>query len=689
MKFTIPDINNSSLEIEIELSQKIVFLGANGTGKSTLGKFIEKSVFNQTQTGLEHNKNSLELKKQELSITEGVIDQLTEEITKLNNAKDEQILELGLEYQERKILLPNQEIFTRKEFIELLFQGKIQVENLIYSNNSSIKNNFPPQSFNDIEGGTIEFSGIKLDIDLMKIDNQNPKSIETAKNYLKNRNQVLLDHELQKKNKLNKEIESLDIQLNNFTTKSFKYCQRISAHRSLVFNSNFTPKDNETALKELLYGNSNQTQNTDNKWNNTSLQNDFDKVLIALISEEAELGAKFRQNKIKSDETKTKLDLVIEIWNKLLPHRKINIEGLKLSVHCDNSPEYAISELSDGEKTIFYLLSQCLLTLENSLIIVDEPDIHIHKSILKNLFNEIEVIKNNCSFIYITHDIDFAASRNGIKYALLNYVHQNKWEINEISENDIIPEDILTAISGARNPILFVEGKKDTSLDNIYNHVYTNLTVIQVEGCSEVKSYTKALNKNKRFHKVNCFGLIDRDGLEIKDIKTLEGDGIFVLPLALIENLFLLPSIANEVYKIVGEGNKFDNKTFIDSAIDWINSDENWKVKWIKEKISLEIQQEINIIPNKLVELSNRKILNYNIKDKSKQILAELENFENDVNDESKLLKLLKICRGKHLIPKFAISLNIRDKKSLEEKILSNLNPNLLKELKSILPKIE
>ncbi|WP_395046435.1 hypothetical protein, partial [Flavobacterium sp.] len=181
MKFTIPDINNSSLEIKIELSQKIVFLGANGTGKSTLGKFIEKSVFNQTQTGLEHNKNSLELKKQELSITEGVIDQLTEEITKLNNAKDEQILELGLEYQERKILLPNQEIFTRKEFIELLFQGKIQVENLIYSNNSSIKNNFPPQSFNDIEGGTIEFSGIKLDIDLMKIDNENPKSIETAK----------------------------------------------------------------------------------------------------------------------------------------------------------------------------------------------------------------------------------------------------------------------------------------------------------------------------------------------------------------------------------------------------------------------------------------------------------------------------------------------------------------------------
>lgn len=519
MKFTIQQPSDSFLEIEIIPSEKIVFLGANGTGKSKMGRFIEKSVFSQTQSGFEQNQNSLKQKKQELSIIESSIDQLTRQISDFDKATVEQILNIGLEYQERKILLPSQEIFTRKEFIELTFQGKIQIGKLTFSNNSFLAG-FPPQSLNDIEGGTIEFGGIILDIDLMKIDKENPKSIETAKEYFRNKNKVLLDNELQKRNNLLKEITNLEILLKNFTTDSFKYCQRISAHRTLVFNQNYSPKDKDTALKELLYGNSNHNQNTDNKWNNSPLQSDFDKLLIALISEEAELGAKYRQSKIKAEESKTKLDLIIETWNKLLPHRIINIEGLKLSVQCKKSPEYAISELSDGEKTIFYLLGQCLLTPENSLIIVDEPDIHVHKSILSNLFNEIEGIKNNCSFIYITHDIDFATSRNGKKYALLDYLHENKWEIDEIDEDDTIPENILTSISGTRNSILFVEGKKDTSLDNIYNRVYNDLTVIQVESCSEVKSYTKALNKNKRFHKVKCFGLIDRDGL--KDKKSLE-----------------------------------------------------------------------------------------------------------------------------------------------------------------------
>ncbi|MDI9312976.1 MAG: AAA family ATPase [Limnohabitans sp.] len=689
MKFTIQKPSDSFLEIEIILSEKIVFLGANGTGKSKLGKFIEKSVFSQTQSGFNQNQNSLNHKKQELSIVEGSIDQLTRQISDFNKATDEQVLNIGLEYQERKILLPSQEIFSRKEFIELLFQGKIQIGNLTFSNNSFLAG-LPPQSLNDIDGGTIEFGGIILDIDLMKIDKENPKSIETAKEYFRKKNKVLLDNELDKRNKLVKEIANLEIQLKNFTTDSFKFCQRISAHRSLVFNPNNSPKDKDTALKELLYGNSNHTQNTDNKWNNSPLQSDFDKLLIALISEEAELGAKYRQSKIKSEEAKTKLDLIIETWNKLLPHRKINIEGLKLSVQCKNSAEYAISELSDGEKTIFYLLGQCLLTPENSLIIVDEPDIHVHKSILSNLFSEIEVIKKNCSFIYITHDIDFATSRNGKKYVLLDYVHENKWDIEEIDKNDTIPEDVLTAISGTRKPILFVEGKKDTSLDNIYNRIYDDLTVIQVKSCSEVKSYTKALNKNKRFHKVKCFGLIDRDGLETNVINSLKEDGIFVLPLAIIENLFLHPTIAEEVYKIVGEGIVFSNETYIDNALGWINSDENWKVKWIKEQLSSDLQRKINEIPNKLDDLEKYPMLNYEIAAKSNEVLLDLDSINNkEDSDENKLLNLLKICRGKHLIPKFANSLGLRDKKSLENKILNNLNSDLVTKLKSILPIIE
>lgn len=38
MKFKIPLINSEELEIEINPSEKVVFLGANGSGKSKLGE---------------------------------------------------------------------------------------------------------------------------------------------------------------------------------------------------------------------------------------------------------------------------------------------------------------------------------------------------------------------------------------------------------------------------------------------------------------------------------------------------------------------------------------------------------------------------------------------------------------------------------------------------------------------------
>ena len=686
MKFTIPSPNNSTNIIEVEKSDKLIFLGANGTGKSKLGRFIEQSVFSQTQTGFEQNENSLLQKKQELSLSQGKVEQLTQEINNFNSLDDNKIIELGIDYQKRNVILPTQEVFTRLEMLDLFFKGKIQIGNATFNGNKAL-GSFPPQSLEDIEGGTVEFGGIVFEIDLMKISKEKPETIQSAKNYFQTKNQIILQSEVVEITRLNKEIIELEKKRNNYEERGFKFCQRISAHRSLVINQNITPKDKEIAIKELLFGQSNQTQNTNSKWTGNGLQNDFDKLLIALISEEAELGAKFRQNKIQQEPIKTKLDFILEIWNKLLPNRNISIEGLKISV-LNNSSSYKLSELSDGEKTIFYLLGQCLLVPENSLIIIDEPDIHIHKAILINLFNSIENIKQDCSFIYITHDLEFSNSRNGKKYALLNYVNSNKWEIEELVNDEHVPENILTSISGLRTPILFVEGIKGCSLDNIYNSVYQDFTVIQVNSCNEVKNYTKSLNINKKFHKVNCFGLIDRDGLEEKQIDKLKKDNIFVLPMAIIENIFVIPKIAEQVYNVVGEGSKFNQSKYIIEAIEWIQSDENWKTKWIKEKVSIDIQLKINAFSNNLDKLKE-STLDYDFKSKTNKYLKEIETKVEKKDDEDKLLEMLKLCRGKHLLPKLATHLGIKDKTSLENKILQNMNSNLINELKNILPTIK
>ena len=52
-----------------------------------------------------------------------------------------------------------------------------------------------------------------------------------------------------------------------------------------------------------------------------------------------------------------------------------------------------------------------LCAKENSLIIIDEPENHLHKSILPRLWDAVEKEREDCVFLYITHDLEFARSR--------------------------------------------------------------------------------------------------------------------------------------------------------------------------------------------------------------------------------------------------------------------------------------
>ncbi|MEP0944835.1 MAG: AAA family ATPase [Rhizobiaceae bacterium] len=52
--------------------------------------------------------------------------------------------------------------------------------------------------------------------------------------------------------------------------------------------------------------------------------------------------------------------------------------------------EYSAADMSDGERVVFYLIAQALLEKPDSLLIFDEPELHINRSILAKLWDEIE-----------------------------------------------------------------------------------------------------------------------------------------------------------------------------------------------------------------------------------------------------------------------------------------------------------
>lgn len=74
--------------------------------------------------------------------------------------------------------------------------------------------------------------------------------------------------------------------------------------------------------------------------------------------------------------------------------------------------------MSDGERAIFYLIGQVLVAAANSVLIIDEPELHIHRSIMSSLWDQLESARQDCAFIFITHDIEFAANRIAKKLQL-------------------------------------------------------------------------------------------------------------------------------------------------------------------------------------------------------------------------------------------------------------------------------
>jgi len=170
-----------------------------------------------------------------------------------------------------------------------------------------------------------------------------------------------------------------------------------------------------------------------------------------------------------------------------LPHRKLHISGddIQVSVTGEEAT-YSGSEMSDGERAVFYMLGQTLVAAKDSLTIFDEPELHVHRSIMAKLWDELESVRPDCAFVFITHDLEFASSRVADKYVLREYNSKPYWNIEKVPTDSGFDEELTTLILGSRKPILFVEGTNDSLDIAIYRSCFTEWTIVPKGSCEEV-----------------------------------------------------------------------------------------------------------------------------------------------------------------------------------------------------------
>lgn len=256
----------------------------------------------------------------------------------------------------------------------------------------------------------------------------------------------------------------------------------------------------------------------------------------------------------------TKLEQLKAIWERLLPLRTLLLSGDRIDVSADGT-SYSAADMSDGERAVFYMLGQALTAPANAILVIDEPELHIHPSILGKLWDEVQAAREDCGFVFITHDLNFAAHRLGQKFVIKSYRQGPIWEVQQVPEDTGFDETTVTLILGSRRPVLFVEGSGNSLDSAVFRACFADWTVIPRGSCEEVIHSVVTMRRNAALTRVTCAGLVDADDYTAEEAAAMVTHGVGVLPVSEIENLVLLPSVASVIAKSEGFcGDALDNR---------------------------------------------------------------------------------------------------------------------------------
>lgn len=327
---------------------------------------------------------------------------------------------------------------------------------------------------------------------------------------------------------------------------------RISAQRALSIPAVLNLRNEESSWNAICFGHE-RSKYKGNKWSDektTRLIDDYRYVLSCIFARVRKESASYIKNckeKEKQGQEHDKVpimitDKIITIWDAVFPHRKIILDDDTIKAQVPGESEYHAKEMSDGERVAIYLIGQCLVAPSNTTIVIDEPEIHLHKSIMHKLWDKIEEYCQDKTLVYITHDLDFAASRReATKIWVKSFDGKYKWDLTFIPPDEEIPDSLMLEVLGNRKSVLFVEGEKGSYDNQLYSYIYENYHVIPCHNCAKVIEMTRAFNSNriKSFHHYDVMGLIDHDYMTDEEIKSYRESGIYTLPVAEVENLYL------------------------------------------------------------------------------------------------------------------------------------------------------
>ena len=350
------------------------------------------------------------------------------------------------------------------------------------------------------------------------------------------------------------------------------------ADRLLVINDSYNPERDFATFSKSYQNADKYASDIDNQSQAHYIVQQINQTITLFEKKRATEMDLYAKGKLRLEDSLT--EKILGIWNELIKDRILFSEGA-LKVQTLGGTEYPIKYLSSGEKSIFYFLACIFLKEKKSYYFVDEPENNLNPSIVSKLWDIIEKHREGSIFVYLTHDSNFVASRINSKLFWIEKYDGTEWVYKPLPENDNLPQHLMVALVGNREPVLFCESQDEYKYDDIvFKMIFPEFKVIPAAGCDAVIAKVKAYSIAGLPQK--AFGIIDCDYKDQSYLEGQETDGIFHLPFFEIENFLFSEEIITGVIATFSRDkeNAFAN---LKSALknDFISKKEQWIIRKI------------------------------------------------------------------------------------------------------------
>lgn len=336
--------------------------------------------------------------------------------------------------------------------------------------------------------------------------------------------------------------------------------RRISAHRQTWFSSNaitLTAHNRRSAEDNILSADT----NLNSRWKDDYSAQRANITIYDLIDAEnvraRGIAAAVDGDEISLAKRLSKEDAPLKKINELLRLSNLPVaisvhESEQIMASKSGGPKYSVAELSDGERNALLIAATVLTTKPGMILFIDEPERHLHRSIISPLLTLLFAQRPDCAFVVSTHDVMLPLD-NPLARTLLvrscNYVGPNVsgWDADLVVADAGIEDGLKRDILGSRRKLLFVEGVEHSLDKPLYSLIFPQVSVVAKSSCRDVEHAVSGIRDAAGLHWLHAFGIVDNDRRASDDIAALKRKGVYAVSVFSVESIYYHPELQRRI----------------------------------------------------------------------------------------------------------------------------------------------